>query len=334
MTEWLEQAGIAVIPLPTPFMVGPVNVYVIKGDPPLLIDVGPLMDEAYDKLVKRLDRLGYRLTDIGGILLTHDHIDHGGQLGRVLAESGAEAWAHPHAVAHLAAYDDRKDEALARFTALMRELGASGEDLDIIIQDRIDDSGFAAGAQIQHTLSDGQSVHGFRVHFVPGHSASDVLFVREDLGLAFSGDHVLKAINPSPLLRIPLEGETRGKALVELRHSFEHTRSLALRCLCPGHGDPFDGHGAIIDKLLSRHERRNKQVFGLLEEGPKTPFELARTLFPDLEMIHMYLGLSVATAHCELLEERGRVLSHHQDGVLHYAAVTEAQASHERSERH
>jgi glyoxylase-like metal-dependent hydrolase (beta-lactamase superfamily II) len=320
MNEGAEAARIETIALPTPFMVGPVNCYLIKTDPPILLDAGPYMDEAFEKLERKLKDFGYGFADLGAVIVTHDHIDHAGQLARVLEAAGnAEAYGHPAAAAHLAAYDDGKDTNLRQFKTLMQEMGANGADLDIIIQDRIEDSGFARGAEIAHRLEDGGEVFGMKVHFVPGHSASDILLVNEDEGYAFSGDHVLKSVNPSPLLRVPLPGEDRGRALVELQQSFGFTRSLKLNRLYPGHGDPFDGHESIIAKLLQRHERRNKQIEELLQEDALTPFALARRLFPELDMIHMYLGISVAVAHCELLEELGRLASAHDDaGVLHY----------------
>ena len=52
------------ISVPTPFYVGPVNVYLVEEDPLTLIDVGPRNDDSLEALKSGLARLGYRLADI------------------------------------------------------------------------------------------------------------------------------------------------------------------------------------------------------------------------------------------------------------------------------
>src|SRR5262245_12703397 len=82
------------IRVPTPFYVGPVNVYLIQEDPLTLIDVGPRDDASIAALREGLSRLGHRLADIQRIVITHAHADHYG-LARVVAEeSGATVFIH------------------------------------------------------------------------------------------------------------------------------------------------------------------------------------------------------------------------------------------------
>ena len=45
--------------LPTPFPVGPINVYLIVDEPITLIDTGPKTDEAISALRAGLSRLGF-----------------------------------------------------------------------------------------------------------------------------------------------------------------------------------------------------------------------------------------------------------------------------------
>ena len=83
------------IQLPTPFPVGPVNAFLVKGDVPVLIDVGPKSEDAYQALTACLKEHGLAVCDIGIIFMTHGHVDHGGLLSRLLGESHAQAYAHP-----------------------------------------------------------------------------------------------------------------------------------------------------------------------------------------------------------------------------------------------
>src|SRR5712692_1493218 len=95
------------ISVPTPFKVGPVNVYVIEEDPLTLIDTGPFTDEAIGALREGLSRLGHGLHAIKRIVLTHAHADHFG-LARMVAEaSGAEVYIHEWDAPMVTGPDDR-----------------------------------------------------------------------------------------------------------------------------------------------------------------------------------------------------------------------------------
>src|SRR5690625_6240969 len=62
--------------LPTPFAVGDVHVYLIKGDMLSLVDAGVKTKEAWESLTHQLKQLGYRPEDIEQLILTHHHPDH------------------------------------------------------------------------------------------------------------------------------------------------------------------------------------------------------------------------------------------------------------------
>ena len=59
------------ISLPTPFYVGPVNVYLIAEEPLTLIDTGPKTKEAMTALKEGLRKARVRVSDLKRIVLTH-----------------------------------------------------------------------------------------------------------------------------------------------------------------------------------------------------------------------------------------------------------------------
>src|SRR2546422_1180536 len=83
------------IPLPTPFYIGAVNVYLIKEDPITLIDTGPKTKETVDVLRAGLQNAGISISDIRRIVLTHAHEDHCG-LARVLRDEAKDAQVFVH----------------------------------------------------------------------------------------------------------------------------------------------------------------------------------------------------------------------------------------------
>jgi len=85
--------AIHTLPIPTPFLVGRVNCYLIDDDPLTLLDTGPNSGKALDELEQALAARGRRIEDLERIVLSHQHIDHLGLAGILRRRSGAEVCA-------------------------------------------------------------------------------------------------------------------------------------------------------------------------------------------------------------------------------------------------
>src|SRR4051812_43127690 len=99
------------IALPTPFVVGDVNVYLIKEDPLTLVDTGPKTPEAVSALRAALSRHGVKVSDIRRIVLTHAHEDHCGLAKTIRDEAkDAEVFVHGWETGHLFGRLDTDDQ--------------------------------------------------------------------------------------------------------------------------------------------------------------------------------------------------------------------------------
>ena len=309
--------GLHVLEVPTPFPIGPVNCYLLKGERVILFDCGPRTDEGWDALLAGLKAHGLVPGDVDAVIITHGHLDHVGNLARFMAASNAVTYAHPIAVTRLLRHEDDAEEAKRFVFEIMIELGAP-EPISREVAERRDSiRSFSEVVAVNHSIEDSSEVLGLRALHVPGHSPSDTLFVDEALGVAIGGDHVLTVTNPNPLIRRPEPGQQREKSLVEYQRSLRRTRELGLNRLWPGHGGVIANPTAAIDGILTRHERRCRRLQEALTEfGPSTPFDLVQRLHPRLDVYFTDLGLSSVLGHLEVLEERGEVLLEPRNGVI------------------
>src|SRR5918997_2557552 len=114
------------ISLPTPFYIGPVNVYLIAEDPVTLIDTGPKTRECLEALREGLRRARVRPSDIRRIVLTHAHEDHCG-LAKSLRDEAKDAevlvhgWETGHRVGRLE-YEEHR--------ALLRRAGVPAAEIE------------------------------------------------------------------------------------------------------------------------------------------------------------------------------------------------------------
>ena len=74
-----------------------------------------------------------------------------------------------------------------------------------------------------------------------------------------------------------------------------------------GHGEPITDHVALIDERLAKHDRRKEKIFGLIEERPRTGYELAQAIWGNVAVTQAFLTLSEVIGHTDLLVNEGRV---------------------------
>jgi glyoxylase-like metal-dependent hydrolase (beta-lactamase superfamily II) len=321
-------AGIHVLRVPTPFVVGRVNCYLVEDDPLTLVDAGPNSATSLTVLEAALGEHGRRIEDLERIVITHQHIDHIGLVQILADRSGAEVCALDALAPWLARYSEvmEGDDAFAEAIMLRH-----GIPQDIVIALRAVTRSFRAwgsSCAVDTALADGAVLpfagRAWRVHHRPGHSPSDTVFHDEASGELIGGDHLIKHISSNPLISRPLDGAEpaeRPQALVAYLASLRATRDMELEVVHPGHGDPVDDHRALIDERFAMHERRAAKLHGLVAERPRTAHELAQELWGNVAVTQAYLTLSEVLGHVDLLLDDGRVVEEEADGVVHFVAA-------------
>ena len=321
-------AGIRCLPIPTPFAVGRVNCYLIEDEPLTLLDTGPNSGKALDELERALAEHGRRVEDLELVVLSHQHMDHLGLAGIVARRSGAEVaalealapWARDYG-RNMAADDDFADTIMARH-GIPQEVRYALRSVASAFR------AWGAPATVTRMLRDGEVLQlrdrALRIHHRPGHSPSDTVLVDEERGLALGGDHLIKHISSNPLIARPLDGGdgSRPQALVTYLRSMTRTREMELELVLAGHGDPVDHHRSLIDERFRLHARRAEKLHRLIEERPRTAYELAHALWGNVAVTQAYLTLSEVLGHTDLLVNDGRVREVlGDDGVARFEAA-------------
>jgi glyoxylase-like metal-dependent hydrolase (beta-lactamase superfamily II) len=307
-----ERAGIHRLRIPTPFAVGRVNCYLIEDEPLTLIDTGPNSGKALDEIEQQLAALDHSIEDIQLIVLTHQHIDHLGLVDIIASRSGAEVAAIDAVVPFIENFTDdaERDDQFA--VALMLRYGIPEE---IVIALRSVSRSFRAwGAQAEVTrpLHDGEVLalrdRGLEVQHRPGHSPSDTLLWDAERRILIAADHLIAHISSNPLISRPLDGsDERPRALMSYIESLRRTRELPAEVILPGHGEPITDHRTLIDERFALHHRRAERLYGLIEEQPRTAYELAQELWGNVAVTQAFLTLSEIVGHVDLLIDAGRV---------------------------
>ena len=324
------EAGIHRLAIPTPFMVGRVNAYLIEDSPLTLIDSGPNSGKALDELEQALQARGHAIEDIELLVVSHQHMDHFGLASILARRSGAEVATLDKLAPFLAAYGHETDLEDRFAEQLMLRHGIPQE---VVTALRAVSAGFRAwGASVEVTrpLQDGGELQlrdrTLKVLHRPGHSPSDTVFLDEDRSILLAADHLIKHISSNPLLARPLgcSGDYDGprpQALITYMDSLEQTRAMDLELVLPGHGEPITDHVSLIDQRFRMHDRRAEKIHGLIAAEPRTAHEIAVELWGNVAVTQAYLTLSEVLGHVDLLLTDGRVIERESDDVVRFHAA-------------
>jgi glyoxylase-like metal-dependent hydrolase (beta-lactamase superfamily II) len=327
--------------LPTPWEVGPVQVYLIDDEPLTLVDTGVRSSASRAALDAGLDALGHSVQDIGRVLLTHYHGDHLGQV-QSLRDAGAdlEVCAHADEVSMIEGFTEERNERIAEHDELFAEHGvdeAVRRAQEAHLRQRIAEAPvLCEPTRVDRVLRDGDVVafkeFELRVHHVPGHTAGHVVYEDVESATLLSGDHVMGGAVPStttfytgdlPDPRDPLRRRPRLHGLSLYLTSLRRLRRLDTETILPAHGGVLDRPRRAIDDALLfydvRVQRIERGLRNLAAMGQDvTAWDLWRALFPKADPVReMRNRMLMVIGALDVLEEREVCVTRRRDdGVL------------------
>lgn len=198
------------------------NVYIITEPGGLtIIDAG--MPGAHKRILAAIHDLGYALSDVRRILLTHQHVDHIGGLAALTQSARAETWA--------SAADALAIEGKARREAPHGPLGLV---FRTVLFPGLRLARITHTAHADDTIPTLEAEGGLRVVETPGHTMGHLSFYLPGRRLLFAGDAARSErgrILPPPAM-----------VTYDMRRALASFRALAdleIEALLPGHGAPI-----------------------------------------------------------------------------------------------
>lgn len=316
------------IPTPTPFYVGPMNAYLIEDEPLTLVDSGVKTEEAEQALRAGLAELELGFGDIERLVITHSHLDHYGLMAIVASEGNPQVYAHPLEVYDIesdlgyASPDDTRNERGEKF---LLESGLPEEKLALILTRHPVFQQLRDHIKVTDPVEDGDTLEfansEMTVIHCPGHSPGMINFYDSAARVLLSGDNVLKHISPVPLLNFPRDpSKPREHSLADYLATLKRLKTLDIDMVLTGHGEIVHNLNEVIDSISLHHEVRKRKVFKFVRSAPKTAYEVCSHLFPDMDPLHMFLAMSEAIGHLDILEAERAVEIEKRDGKNYFVS--------------
>jgi glyoxylase-like metal-dependent hydrolase (beta-lactamase superfamily II) len=278
----------------------------------VLVDPGWNAGESLAALEAGLGRLGARLADVRGVLVTHIHPDHYGLAGRVREASGAWIALHPADAALIPGRYEDVDELLERTGAWLRAAAAPEEVVEELRGASMLIRRFVVAARPDVLLEHGDrpDVPGWRLLAVhtPGHTPGHLCFHEEAAGVLLTGDHVLPRISPNISFHPQSTEDPLGDYLASLKRLQAYAGAEAL----PGHEWRFADLAGRVEALAAHHEDRLAEALAAVAAGAETVWAVATRLhwsrpWAELGGFMRRAALGEAHAHLIVLERRGLV---------------------------
>jgi glyoxylase-like metal-dependent hydrolase (beta-lactamase superfamily II) len=301
--------------IPTPFPVGPINIYLIVDDPLTLVDTGPKTDAAMEAFTTQIKQLGFRIADIQRIVLTHTHEDHCGLAAWLQQQCGAPVYVHEWERGNLTDHGRTRADRV-----LLKSAGVPDEQLEQMVGHYAKVKSFADAVEKVVPYADEHEFEfataAWRVVHTPGHTPGSCCLFRAATRTLLAGDTILKHITPNPVLNPdPHKSTRRFPALKNYLTSLARLQTLAPTLIHTSHGEVVTDYEEYLARLRRHTYERQKKVLGLIGKDGITAHELANLLFPTVKDITRFLAVSEAIAHLDLAAAEDKLRVENRDGA-------------------
>lgn len=284
--QQLDTWGILRIPLDTPFISEPVNVYVVQGPRPALIDGGLRYEHNLERIVEAMETVGMQLEDLCEIWITHAHTDHFGLASEIARRADATVYAWSQVKHRLECYTQIWSEDQEAFAQRVQGAGGPPQLIERIrttqsIFDQVADP-VTVHQTFELTSTPSYMLGGrlpmLPVH-MPGHSPWCIGFWLPEQGVLFGADTLLKRVRFSVILYPEDACPSTWQGFPAYTRTLRKLESMNIQWNLPGHGQAYSDVQRQIQRTLRQMYRRHTQALHWLDEGPMSAYEVALSIF-------------------------------------------------------
>ena len=162
--------------------------------------------------------------------------------------------------------------------------------------------GVLEDSQVDRRVEGGDTLHieGIDIEVIatPGHTSEHVCYLTSE-GDLFTGDTIL-GFGTTAIF--PPDGH-----MGDYLRSLQTLRARNPKRIYPAHGPVREDATALIDEYIAHRLERERQVLDAFTAGAKTPTEMRKSIYPELdERLHKAAEIQIE-AHLIKLREEGRV---------------------------
>lgn len=305
------------------------NAYVIEGmKGSILVDCGWDSSEAVWAFREelRMDRLSFE--DINWIVITHVHPDHYGLAAKLRELCSAKVIMHRREAELIDARYVNPEHLADQMEQMLCAAGVPVEEAAEMREATLRVRQFVTPVAPDVVVDTGDPISNgtfqFEVFHTPGHSPGHLGLYETRKRRFFCGDHVLFDAVPHVGLD-PQSGDDPAGDYVE---SLKELMEVPMSFVFPGHGPVFNSLSIRAEEILRLHTARKLQLLSVLEDGLKTPYEVAGDLgwrldgrdveYGDLPYRERRAAITEVLAWLKRLTTEGKVAPLDRDGKTVY----------------
>lgn len=252
------------------------NAYVIEGNRgSILVDCGWDSSEAIWAFREelRVERLSFE--DINWVVVTHVHPDHLGLAAKLRELCGARIIMHG-ADAELIRSRYVDYQGLVDATGAMLQAEGVPEDEACEMREAsVWAAQFVTAVEPDVIVEDGDTVSNgtfqLEVLHTPGHTPGHICLYDPRKRRLFCGDAVLFETIP----HVGLNPQSGANPIGDYIQSLEYLGEKSVSFVFPGHGPVFNSLLIRTEEIMRMFAARQQHILAVLEEGLKTPYEVA-----------------------------------------------------------
>lgn len=330
MSEVYPNIYLIKVPLPIKAL-GEANVYVIlDNDDFWMVDAGIWLREAIENIEMQIRQLGFDISRLKGIIVTHLHIDHIGGSYYFRRKSKAEVYIHEMEYERISYIQNNMDKMIADIMKLYLENGVPRGLIEEIyaFHPGYKSIGIYRELKIDAVLKDKDILQigdfNFNIVWTPGHTMGHICLYEENNRIILTGDHILPEITPNiTLVHRDLN------PLKDYLDSLSRIEKLNPRLMLPGHGPITSNVLKRVIELKNHHANRLDEILDIIKIKPSTAYEIAKKIrwdvpykqWDDYPIDQKYFAIGEALSHIKFLLEEKLISSNYINGKLVYRAT-------------